>query len=499
MPTFFARRYMRQLNNVGTTEKVVGALLLVLVGGIVTLMIVQSITDTNYVFEVDRASYAETPPAHDAAVAAQMLPALDDPRWQPAGDAEAVPPSELTAALGTMADDAAAFGVGRVYRRRYETSGEPAGQLTVTICDAETPAQAFAMWRARQPAGSEPLNVGQDGWSAFDRTGAGFWNGRYYTELKWSAPLSEAPDALASTAKAIAARQLSYGRPFPAERMSPPVANGKTSATGATGDDNPFPHPGVQGWRPPRQIARYTPSNLYEKINGQAAAYLQYGFVSMTFGTYYHYSEPDLTIDVYWYDMGKPENAFGIYRSETSPGTTPISIGNNGYQVGGAVFFWKGTSYVQVLPNNADRAGLQAALAIAGGVADHIDDTGASLWALNALPKDGRVEGSFAYIARDALGQGFLHDVFTIEYNVDGGRITIFIHRAEDEGSASMLLERYVTFFERFGRILWKEPESSPSIVAGDVSGIIDVVFAKGRYLGGVAGAANADVARRSA
>ncbi|MEE9293708.1 MAG: DUF6599 family protein [Phycisphaerae bacterium] len=499
MPTFLSRRYMRKLEEVGRTERVLGVLLLFLLGGIVAALVMKVASDENYLFEVHEAVYRETERAREVVVAEQMLPTLDDPGWRAAGEAEAIPESDLSAALGETASDLEAFDVLWVYRRRYVTIGEPGGELTVLVCDVGSPEQAFGLWQGRQPADSEALNVGRGGWSAKSEGRAGFWKGRYYTELQSSPQRPSAVGKmLLMAANSIAAVQLDYGTSLTTTTPAAAGTVGVTSPADAGRAENLFPEPGVRRWRVPRNVSRYTPDNLYVKINGRAGAYLQFHVVGLTFGTYYHQRDPERTIDVYWYDMGEPENALGIYGSEAAHEATPVPIGRDGYQVGGAVFFWKGASYVQVLPVTLDQADGQVARAIAERLADNIEDSGHSVWALAALPQTGKVPGSFNYQADDVFSLDFLNDVFTMEYDVDGGRITLFIHRAKDESTAGLLFHQYVGFFEKYGRVIWTDPDPGRRIVAGEASGVIDVVFANGRYLGGVAGAEDVGVARNA-
>jgi len=252
-------------------------------------------------------------------------------------------------------------------------------------------------------------------------------------------------------------------------------------------------------WRAPTQVSRYTPDNLYQKINGRADAYLQFHVVGLTFGTYHHRTDADRIVDVYWYDMGEPVNAFGMYRSEAPPDAAPVSIGEDGYETGGAVFFSKGSSYVQVVPTGSEDDDRSIALEIAEHLAGWIEGRADDRWALSALPQQRRVEDSFNYIARDVFGLDFLTEVFTAEYELDDGRITLFIHRAGTASRAKALLDQYVASFEKFGRVIWRDPDASRLIVAGEVAGVIDVVFAKGRYLAGVAEAEDAELGRKAA
>lgn len=135
------------------------------------------------------------------------------------------------------------------------------------------------------------------------------------------------------------------------------------SAARAEESASVFPEPGLEGWRSPARGEHFSVDDLYVKIDGRADAYLGFHVVGLTFGAYAHASDPGRTVDVYWYDMGTPANAEAVYRWEEAPSATAVPLGAAGYQVGGALFFWKGSSYVQVLP--ADPSLADAALKIA--------------------------------------------------------------------------------------------------------------------------------------
>ena len=141
--------------------------------------------------------------------------------------------------------------------------------------------------------------------------------------------------------------------------------------TEPTGPPSTFPAPGLDEWRTLAQVSRFTPETLHVKINGRADVYLRLNVVGLAFGRYCHEADRDRSIDVYWYNMGEPANALGIYQAEVAPEADPVSVGREGYQIGGAVFFHKGGSYVQVLPLDADDD--DAALTIARLIAERIE------------------------------------------------------------------------------------------------------------------------------
>lgn len=130
--------------------------------------------------------------------------------------------------------------------------------------------------------------------------------------------------------------------------------------------------PGVKGWRAAGRVERFAADDMYVKIDGRADAFLQRGALELAFCSYTHEHDGGRSVDVYLYDMGTAANAEGVYLFEAPPEVPPVDVGQAGYQVGGAVFFWKGPVYVQVLPGSLDAGDADAALRIAEQVAARI-------------------------------------------------------------------------------------------------------------------------------
>ena len=160
--------------------------------------------------------------------------------------------------------------------------------------------------------------------------------------------------------------------PRTAGGSAPGTSGGSALATSSAESANPFPDAGVSGWRRPPNVARYTPDDLHVKINGRAEFYLRFDVEGLTFGTYVDEDDSSRTIDVYWYDMGTADNAAAVYRAESAAGARQVAVGTGGYQIGGAVFFWLGAGYVQVVPGRVDEADAAVCLKIAGQIAGQI-------------------------------------------------------------------------------------------------------------------------------
>ncbi len=252
------------------------------------------------------------------------------------------------------------------------------------------------------------------------------------------------------------------------------------------------------GWEPPNEPQVFTQENLYEKIDGRDEKYIAFRVVRLVFGSYQR-TAGDGYADVYWYDMGHPFNAFGIYKAELGQQGRPVDIGREGYVAGSSVFFWKGASYVQVMPSDEDPLYKNVAIKIARAIAEAVSDDGQSLWADDLLPHKNRVKGSLAFEATSVFSLDFLNDVFTAEYEAEGMRSKLFAHRAKSQTEAKRLLDAYASFFEKYGKVLSRRTAEGYELIIGDASGVVDVVFAKGRYLGGVSGAEDARFAAAQA
>lgn len=259
--------------------------------------------------------------------------------------------------------------------------------------------------------------------------------------------------------------------------------------------------PGVElpEWSSPTNVRIFTPDNLWEKIDGRADLYLSFHMVRMRFGTYRHSRDPERFVDVYWYDMGATDNAFGIYRAEMGSHPDRIDIGRGAYAPPGGVFFWKGNDYVRVETADATDELASAATAIARTIARAIVDEGKPLWAEALLPAGDRVTGSFEYHATDAFSLDFLDDTFSADYNVGDRAFKTFIHRAKDATEAKQVFEAYTAFFREFGSVIKRESQNDVPLLVGESGGTTDAVFLIRRYVGGVNGSADAALAEQRA
>ncbi len=235
----------------------------------------------------------------------------------------------------------------------------------------------------------------------------------------------------------------------------------------------------------PSQTERFT-DNLYEKIDGREGQYRAYHFVELRFGQYLD-SQSRQTFDVYIYDMGEPENAFGIYGTERSPDPEMIPIGREAYASGPSVYFWKGRFYVNVIGQvDGGEQAAETARRIAAAIDQTFEETGTVLWGDEVLPGEDRVANSLLYRATSALGYEFLERVFVADYSTGGKTYQMFVTRAESPDAARKLYDQLVDATRRYDKLLADEATEGGATMVGESLGYFTVAFCRGVYLGGV-------------
>lgn len=187
------------------------------------------------------------PPPHEARTAAAMLPAPSEVWKRTAVTPVRVDPTAPEwAALQTIDADlarvAAEYGAAWAYLGTY---GNGERTLAVVIVDAGSPPSAFGLSRvAQKEKEAQRLALGRGGWFSEKANAAGFWAGRYYTQVigqfsydggstpsgpavagsesgSPAAPAVKTPGTVEQIARMAAALQVNYGGPFWAESVLP--------------------------------------------------------------------------------------------------------------------------------------------------------------------------------------------------------------------------------------------------------------------------------------
>ncbi len=159
----------------------------------------------------------------------------------------------------------------------------------------------------------------------------------------------------------------------------------------------------VSDWVRSRDPRGYTAKNLYkDTIGGHAELYHAYGFVEQAEVEYQSPllgSYPLIRVEIF--DMGAPENAFGIYSFNQYPKAESEWVGNRAIISGKFVRFWKGKYFVEIEGYEFATKVEEGMIELAKAVASRIKDPPTKPYLLRLLPAN-KIPYSVKYFYDDA-------------------------------------------------------------------------------------------------
>lgn len=252
-------------------------------------------------------------------------------------------------------------------------------------------------------------------------------------------------------------------------------------------------------WEVYDKVMEFTAINLYELINGGAELYLAYDMAKMLFVNFVHKTDKGLYIELYIYDMGTPTNAFGIFSAERFQTATSLNLGRDSYNVDAHYFIWNGRYYIRIIASDFTEELKQMGLNMARKVTPCLYDSGEPVWGLTALPHNDLIPGSLRYFKIDAMGLNFMRDTYTAKYLKGNTEISAFLSRQESPESAQAIVTDYIEHTKRYGQRTEGLTQNGLEFVLCDMGGGIDIIFQKGRLVGGVVSVADRTIAAQAA
>ena len=204
--------------------------------------------------------------------------------------------------------------------------------------------------------------------------------------------------------------------------------------------------------------------NLYKNvIGGNPELYHSYGFVegaTIEYQTPRLGSQPLILLEVF--DMGTPENAFGVYSRNRYPQDEFEWVGSRAIISGRELNFWKGRYFIKIEGYEFASQIKQGMVELAKATADGIKDPLTTPYLLTLLPSDNRVPHSEKYFPSGATLKGihrFLPErLLEFSPNITGcsaaylhkksstdwiDTVTVFVLRYETESEAKTAHDIY--------------------------------------------------------
>jgi hypothetical protein len=305
-----------------------------------------------------------------------------------------------------------------------------------------------------------------------------------------------------------------------------------------------------------RHLETFNADNLYEKIDGRAESFIQYGVKGMAYAFYHPTGDPSNELQLYIFEMADALKALGKYGSEKPDEFKAVPIGNEGYTTAGSTLFYSGRYYTQIVSTQDDpkfgafalelakrvaasqapggskapvgtgAAGTSSPAAAASGPSTGTpsavasaekavgsegetkarpaptkpaqpDFTPADYFAL--LPAAGR-QGDAKYVAQDVFGYSFLSDVFMADYKSGEVSWQGFIRPYRDANEAKDVLAKYIISVKKDGaEVKTVVADGADELVISNNIGLVDIIFRKGNTLAGANGATSAPPAEEFA
>jgi len=172
------------------------------------------------------------------------------------------------------------------------------------------------------------------------------------------------------------------------------------------------------------EIRTFKGQSLYEYIDGGAEIYHQYGFVELATASY-KADDQEIILDIYKFD--NEDNAYGLYSAVKPPEPGNMQLGAEGFSTENSVDFVKGSYLVRIVGFDETETTKQAIEKLAENLDAALPGSINKPATFELFPRDSLVPGSEKMQAESFLGQIFLDDVYSVEYDIDGDKVTLFV------------------------------------------------------------------------
>ncbi len=176
------------------------------------------------------------------------------------------------------------------------------------------------------------------------------------------------------------------------------------------------------------EVTTYPDNSLWEYINGGAELYLKYGFVEVATADYKQ-DEVELVADIYRFDSSL--GAYGLYSVLRPEGRETIRLGIEGIVSAASVEFVKGPYFVRLIGYEDTDETNRALINLAGELAGTLPGATDYPAGFANFPKSNRLPSTNKYWVESYLDLDFLGDVYSQDYLIDTGRVSLFYCASE--------------------------------------------------------------------
>jgi len=194
----------------------------------------------------------------------------------------------------------------------------------------------------------------------------------------------------------------------------------------------------INGWQAVPNDRIFDKSTIFSYINGGAEVYKAYNMQGCLSRRFTISGGPAIMLDIF--DMGSPQNAFGVFTHDTDGKVVPV--GQDGRVRPGWLSFWKYRFFVSVYAEEDTRAAQKAVNALAEQVAGVIQGQGTKPGLLSRLPAEGLQFENIRFLHHPILlnYHYYISDENILQIS-DDTDVTLANYRFKDQNAILMLVQ----------------------------------------------------------
>jgi hypothetical protein len=147
------------------------------------------------------------------------------------------------------------------------------------------------------------------------------------------------------------------------------------------------------GWQATGNFKKYDWDGIFTYIDGAGEVFRMYDYRQVWVQKYIKPEMPEITVEIF--DMGKPEDAFGIFMH--SKEGTEFGLGQGSEFRGSILSFWKGKYFVSLTPSKGTTEVEKAMIAMALDISGRIEKKGEIPEIVYLLPEQNRIDNTLRF------------------------------------------------------------------------------------------------------
>jgi len=193
----------------------------------------------------------------------------------------------------------------------------------------------------------------------------------------------------------------------------------------------------IDGWSVHEKDGIYSGKEIYKYIDGAGEVYLAYDFRQVLVRRFSKSGEPDIVVELF--DMGSPNDAYGVFSHDREMETNEIGQGCE--RRGGLLSFWKGKYVVTIFAEGQSEASQSAVTDVAKSIAGRIKMSSSKPALLDYLPTQGLQANSIRYFHKHSI---LNYHYFVAEENIlnlhENTECVLAKYKVKNEGCFLLLL-----------------------------------------------------------